>query len=98
MTHPFKVLSWETPDLPADFHERRAYMQLSRAMDMHDSYWPSAAFGEEITILLERGHAEAHERGYRLTDAGRAFWQDFKRRYNKHSDAPLHETQEEVAS
>ena len=74
MTHPYKkVTCWETPDLPADHTERRAYMVLFRALQMQDDYWPTAAFGEEITLLIERGHAEAHGKGYRLTDAGRAF-------------------------
>lgn len=72
-------------DLPfvmanASIEERSAYMRLYTAYQRDDPYWPREAFGEEMTRLLERRHAEPVPRGYRITDAGIDVWRQWIQR------------------
>lgn len=70
------------PPLPAEYHERCAYMRLYSALQ-HDAPSPSrATFGAEVDVLASRGHLTTTPTGYALTDAGIAHWEDYLRDWN----------------
>ncbi len=79
MTHTLKT----TDLLPIDFFIRSAYMRLYSAYTHRDAYWPANVFGDEISVLLGRCHAESSGAGYRLTAAGVAQWEAYTLQWEK---------------
>lgn len=63
-----------------------AYMMLYATYHEGEPCWPAYHFDApgampDIEPLLVFGHAEPFEAGYRITDAGRAYWENHRKRW-----------------